>query len=65
MELTADIVPNWLIATQIPMLLWVICAPFKVEMVIRGYLSGHAAREYSSGKRVICGVQMVEGFERK
>jgi phosphoribosylaminoimidazole-succinocarboxamide synthase len=61
MELTADIVPNWLIATQIPMLLWVICASFKVEMVIR-YLSGHAAREYS-GKRVICGVQMVEGLK--
>jgi phosphoribosylaminoimidazole-succinocarboxamide synthase len=64
MELTADIVPNWLIATPDPnVAVGHLCAPFKVEMVIRGYLSGHAAREYSSGKRVICGVQMVEGLK--
>jgi phosphoribosylaminoimidazole-succinocarboxamide synthase len=64
MELTADIVPNWLIATPDPnVAVGHLCDPFKVEMVIRGYLSGHAAREYSSGKRVICGVQMVEGLK--
>lgn len=64
MELTADIVPNWLIATPDPnVAVGHLCNPFKVEMVIRGYLSGHAAREYSSGKRVICGVAMVEGLK--
>ncbi|MFT5252740.1 MAG: phosphoribosylaminoimidazole-succinocarboxamide synthase [Flavobacteriales bacterium] len=64
MELTADIVPNWLIATPDPnVAVGHLCDPFKVEMVIRGYLSGHAAREYSSGKRAICGVAMVEGLK--
>ena len=64
MELTKDIVPNWLIATPDPnVAVGHLCEPFKVEMVIRGYLSGHAAREYSSGKRIICGVTMPEGLK--
>jgi phosphoribosylaminoimidazole-succinocarboxamide synthase len=61
MELTSDIVPNWLIATPDPSV--ALCDPFKVEMVIRGYVSGHAAREYALGKRQICGVTMVEGLK--
>ena len=61
MELTEDIVPNWLIATPDPnVAVGHLCEPFKVEMVIRGYLSGHAAREYSLGKREICGVSMPD-----
>ena len=61
MELTEDIVPNWLIATPDPNLaVGHLCEPFKVEMVIRGYLSGHAAREYALGKREICGVSMPD-----
>jgi phosphoribosylaminoimidazole-succinocarboxamide synthase len=61
MELTADIVPNWLIATPDPnVAIGHLCQPFKVEMVIRGYLSGHAAREYTAGKRMICGVAMPD-----
>ena len=61
MELTQDIVPNWLIATPDPnVAVGHLCEPFKVEMVIRGYLSGHAAREYAQGKREICGVKMPE-----
>lgn len=61
MELTADIVPNWLIATPDPnVAIGHLCQPFKVEMVIRGYLSGHAAREYTAGKRMICGVAMTD-----
>lgn len=64
MELTADIVPNWLIATPDPnVAVGHLCEPFKVEMVIRGYLSGHAAREYALGKRTICGVTMEEGLK--
>lgn len=64
MELTQDIVPNWLIATPDPnVAIGHLCEPFKVEMVIRGYLSGHAAREYRAGKRSICGVQMPEGLK--
>lgn len=64
MQLTADIVPNWLIATPDPnVAVGHLCDPFKVEMVIRGYLSGHAAREYASGKRTICGVTMAEGLK--
>ena len=63
MEATADIVPNWLIATPDPnVAVGHLCEPFKVEMVIRGYMSGHAAREYSSGKRLLCGVEMPEGL---
>lgn len=64
MELTEDIVPNWLIATPDPnVAVGHLCDPFKVEMVIRGYLSGHAAREYAAGKRQICGVTMAEGLK--
>ena len=64
MELTQDIVPNWLIATPDPSVaVGHLCEPFKVEMVIRGYVSGHAAREYALGKRQICGVTMVEGLK--
>ena len=64
MELTQDIVPNWLIATPDPnVAVGHLCEPFKVEMVIRGYLSGHAAREYADGKRIICGVSMPEGLK--
>lgn len=64
MELTADIVPNWLIATPDPnVAVGYLCEPFKVEMVIRGYVSGHAAREYAAGRRQICGVTMTEGLK--
>jgi phosphoribosylaminoimidazole-succinocarboxamide synthase len=64
MELTQDIVPNWLLATPDPnVAVGYLCEPFKVEMVIRGYLSGHAAREYSLGKRIICGVAMEDGLK--
>ncbi|GGD40713.1 phosphoribosylaminoimidazolesuccinocarboxamide synthase [Muriicola marianensis] len=61
---TSDLVPNWLIATPDPnVAIGHACTPFKVEMVIRGYLSGHAAREYKSGKRKLCGVPMPEGMK--
>ena len=64
MHLTQDIVPNWLIASPDPnVAVGHLCEPFKVEMVIRGYLSGHAAREYALGKRKICGVNMSGGLE--
>ena len=64
MELTQDIVPNWLIATPDPnVAVGHLCKPFKVEMVIRGYVSGHAAREYALGKREICGVTMTDGLK--
>jgi len=64
MALTADIVPNWLIATPDPnVAVGYLCEPFKVEMVIRGYLSGHAAREYAAGKRILCGVALPEGLK--
>lgn len=64
MELTQDIVPNWFIATPDPnVAVGHLCDPFKVEMVIRGYVSGHAAREYAAGKRMICGVAMAEGLK--
>ena len=64
MELTQDIVPNWLIATPDPSVaVGHLCEPFKVEMVIRGYVSGHAAREYAAGRRQICGVTMAEGLK--
>ena len=60
---TNDIVPNWLTATPDPNVsIGECCDPFKVEMVIRGYLSGHAAREYKLGKRSLCGVEMPEGM---
>jgi phosphoribosylaminoimidazole-succinocarboxamide synthase len=64
MNITQDIVPNWLIATPDPnVAIGHLCEPFKVEMVIRGYLSGHAAREYTLGKRTICGVSMPDGLK--
>jgi phosphoribosylaminoimidazole-succinocarboxamide synthase len=64
MKMTQDIVPNWLIATPDPnVAVGHLCEPFKVEMVIRGYVSGHAAREYAAGKRILCGVTMPEGLK--
>ena len=61
---TVDIVPNWLVANPDEnVAVGHLCEPFKVEMVIRGYLSGHAAREYNAGKRVLCGVTMAEGMK--
>ena len=61
---TSDIVPNWLISNPDEnVAVGHLCEPFKVEMVIRGYLSGHAAREYKLGKRMLCGVAMVEGLK--
>ncbi len=58
---TQDIVPNWVLAVPDPMVsIGRICEPFKVEMVIRGYLAGHAWREYSGGKRVVCGVALPD-----
>ena len=61
---TVDIVPNWLIANPDEnVAVGHLCDPFKVEMVIRGYMSGHAAREYKAGKRVLCGVAMAEGLK--
>lgn len=63
LEATRDIAPNWLISTPDPRVaIGLRCKPVKVEMVIRGYLSGHAWREYKSGKRLICGVEMPEGM---
>ncbi len=61
---TADIVPNWLLATpDANVAIGHACEPFKVEMVIRGYMSGHAAREYKLGKRLLCGVVMPDGMK--
>lgn len=61
---TEDIVPNWLLATPDPNVsVGYLCETFKVEMVIRGYLSGHAAREYQLGKRELCGVSMPNGMK--
>ncbi|MEI6696111.1 MAG: phosphoribosylaminoimidazolesuccinocarboxamide synthase [Bacteroidota bacterium] len=64
LDATLDILPNWKIAVPDPMVsIGRFCEPFKVEMVIRGYLSGHAWREYKSGKRSICGVTMPDGMK--
>ena len=61
---TKDIVPNWLEATPDPnVAVGQMCETFKVEMVIRGYLAGHAAREYKAGKRELCGVALAEGLK--
>ena len=61
MNETEDLVPNWLIASPDEnVTIGHLCKPFKVEMVIRGYLSGHAAREYKSGKRILCGIVMPD-----
>ena len=64
LKATADIVPNWVISVPDPSVtIGKICEPFKVEMVIRGYLAGHAWREYSAGKREVCGVSLPESLK--
>jgi len=64
LEATSDIVPNWVVNIPDPSVtIGRICEPFKVEMVIRGYLAGHAAREYAAGKREVCGVSLPEGLK--
>lgn len=64
MKATEDLVPNWLIIAPDPnVAIGHLCEPFKVEMVIRGYMSGHAAREYKAGKRILCGVPMPDGMK--
>ncbi len=61
LDATSDILPNWKVAAPDPMVtVGIFCEPFKVEMVIRGYLTGHSWREFRSGKRVICGVQIPD-----
>ena len=61
---TRDIVPNWVLATPDPnVTIGFTCEPFAVEMVVRGYLAGHAWREYRSGKRLLCGVPLPEGLK--
>ncbi|MDR0801057.1 phosphoribosylaminoimidazolesuccinocarboxamide synthase [Fluviicola sp.] len=64
MEATRDIVPNWLIGVPDPSVaVGYACEPVRVEMVIRGYLAGHAAREYALGRRMLCGVALPEGMK--
>lgn len=64
LEATRDIVPNWLLGTpDANVAVGKMCNPFKVEMVIRGYLAGHAAREYAAGKRLVCGVALPDGLK--
>jgi phosphoribosylaminoimidazole-succinocarboxamide synthase len=64
LEATSAIVPNWVTSTPDPnVTIGKRCEPFKVEMVIRGYLAGHAAREYKAGKRLLCGVPMPDGMQ--
>lgn len=64
MHLTKDIVPNWLISNPDPnVAIGYLCEPFKVEMVIRGYLTGHAARIYAQGERTLCGITLGEGLK--
>jgi phosphoribosylaminoimidazole-succinocarboxamide synthase len=64
MNATKDLVPNWIVATPDPnVTIGHLCEPFKVEMVIRGYLAGHANRVYKSGERTLCGVQLPEGMK--
>ena len=64
LDATADIVPNWKIAEVDPMAtIGLLCEPFKVEMVVRGYLAGHAWREYRDGKRSLCGEPLPEGMQ--
>jgi len=64
MNQTNDIVPNWLIASPDPnVCIGHLCTPFKIEMVIRNYLSGHAARQYQKGERTLCGVKMPDGMK--
>ena len=64
LDATEDIVPNWKISSPDPMVtIGHLCEPFKVEMVVRGFLSGHAWREYKQGKRTLCGVALPEGMK--
>lgn len=64
LKATADIVPNWVVSVPDPSVtIGRICEPFKVEMVIRGYVAGHAAREYAAGRRQICGVTVPDGLK--
>lgn len=64
LDATNDIVPNWKLASPDPMVTaGILCEPFKVEMVVRAYLTGHAWREYKNGKRMICGVPMPDGMK--
>lgn len=64
LKATSDLVPNWLIASPDPnVAIGKACEPIKIEMVIRGYLAGHAAREYALGKRELCGVKLSEGLK--
>ena len=64
LDATRDIVPNWLIGTPDPSVaIGYACEPVRVEMVIRGYLAGHSAREYKLGKRILCGVALPEGMK--
>ncbi len=64
LKATADIVPNWILSSPDPNVsVGLKCQPFKVEMVIRGYLAGHAWREYRAGKRMLCGVPLPEGLK--
>lgn len=64
LQATLDIVPNWVLDVPDPnVTIGKICNPFKVEMVIRGYLAGHAWREYQAGKRSVCGVELPEGLK--
>ena len=64
LKATSSVVPNWLIDSPFPNVSYGhLCEPFKVEMVIRGYLAGHAAREYAAGKRLICGVSLPDGLK--
>jgi phosphoribosylaminoimidazole-succinocarboxamide synthase len=64
LKATSDIVPNWLIDTPDPnVAIGHACEPIRVEMVIRGYLAGHSAREYQKGNRMLCGVKMPEGMK--
>ena len=66
LDATADIVPNWKIASPDPMVtVGYKCEPFKVEMVIRGCLAGHSWREYQAGKRTLCGVELPDGMARR
>lgn len=64
LQATVDIVPNWVLDVPDPnVTIGKICEPFKVEMVIRGYLAGHAWREYQAGRRSVCGVMLPEGLK--
>src|SRR6187549_2807910 len=63
LDATKDIVPNWKVSMPHPnATIGILCEPIRIEMVIRGYLAGHALREYQSGKRMLCGEEMKEGM---